>query len=255
MEYKNIIFEKDGAIATLSFHRPQALNALSIELMQEVGLALEEVKMSPDIRVLIVTGKGKVFIAGGDIKEMKNLMGALEFRKWSELFTGTLNAFRKVPIPVIAAVNGLAFGGGNLIANSCDMVIASDRAKFGQQEINVGIFGGVSNMVACTGRINAADICLTGRAIDAREAKEMGIVSRVIPHESLMEEVRRIADEMAAKNPTALRLAKIAIHKCAEMNMRAAFAYEYELLSICFASDNSREGLSAFAEGRAPVYR
>jgi len=254
MDYTNIILEKEGAVAILAINKPQSLNALSTAVIREIKSALAEVRESSDIRVLILTGKGKVFVAGSDINEMKK-MGALDFRRYSEQFLEILNALHEIPIPVIAAVNGPAFGGGNILATSCDMVIASDKAKFGQQEITVGIFGGIPHMLACMGRIKAADFLFTGRIIDAQEAKELGIASRVVPQDSLMQEVKKLALEMAARNPTAMKLAKITLHKCAEMSIRSAIAYEMDLVSLCFDSQDAREGLAAFSEGRAAVYR
>src|SRR3954468_21551891 len=203
MSYENIILEKRGAIATVTLNRPQQLNALSYALVKDTALALEAMDSDPEIRVIVVTGGAKVFAAGADIKEMadagpfdERVQGRLAFR----------DRINKISKPVIAAVSGYALGGGCELALSCDIIIASETARFGQPEINLGTIpgsGGTQRLTRLVGKYRAMEMVLAGEYIEAAEAERLGLVNRVVPVESLMDETIKIAEKIAAKPPLA----------------------------------------------------
>jgi len=256
MSYKTIEVDISGAIATLTFNRPKVLNALNLEVIGEFGQAISELPKPPEVKVLVLTGAGRAFVAGADISVLEGLdpLGAKEFaRKGQSL----LLALEALDIPVIGCVNGFALGGGCEIAMACDFVCASEEAKLGQPEINLGLipgFGGTQRLARLVGKARAKELCMTGRIITAQEAFAMGLVTRVFPTESLLEETLKIATAIAEKGPVALRAIKHVIDNGFDVDLNNGCALETDAFSICFASPDQKEGTSAFLEKRPPKF-
>ncbi|HYA02115.1 MAG TPA: enoyl-CoA hydratase-related protein [Syntrophobacteria bacterium] len=257
MTYENILFSVAGGIARLTFNRPKVLNALNLKTVQEVADAVRTVEADEAIRVLILTGAGdKAFVAGADISELQKLtpIGAAQFGAEGQ---NVLFAIENLPIPTIACVNGFALGGGCEIAMTCDFIYASDKARFGQPEINLGLipgFGGTQRLLRLVGRARAKEICLTGAMISAKEAMEMGLVNKVFPPESLMEETMKVATLMASKGKVALKSIKQVINRGMDTDLRTGCALEIEAFALTFASPDAKEGTTAFLEKRAATF-
>jgi enoyl-CoA hydratase len=256
MSFKTIILEISDAVATLTFNRPDVLNALSPELIDEFQKAVSGLQNNPDVRVLIITGAGRAFVAGADITVLHDLtpLGAKQFaQKGQEI----LLALEALDIPVIACVNGFALGGGCEIAMACDFVYASESAKLGQPEINLGLmpgFGGTQRLARLVGKARAKELCMTGRMITTQEAFAMGLVTRVFPSETLVDETRKTAKDLAAKGAVSLRAVKHVIDNGYDVDLRNACALEADAFSLCFASSDQKEGTAAFLEKRAPGF-
>ncbi len=255
MEYQNVLVEKDGAIGVITLNRPQQLNALSYDLVKDLALAMEELDRDPEVRVLIVTGGEKVFAAGADIKEMSE-RGPFDERINERLtYRDRINKIRK---PVIAAVSGFALGGGCEVAMSCDIIIASETARFGQPEVNLGIMpgtGGTQRLTHAVGKFRAMEMVLTGEAISAAEAERIGLVNRVVPVELLLEEAKTIAKKIAAKPPLAVRAGKEAVLKSANLPLDEGLEFERKSFFVLFSSEDKTEGMKAFIEKRKPVFK
>ena len=255
MDYKTIIFEKDKEIGILRFNRPKQLNAINDEMMNELDEFLDNI--SEDIKVLILTGQGKAFVAGADISYLANLspLEARRFvRKGQELFF----KIESLPIPVIACVNGFALGGGMEIAMSCDFIYCSEDAKLGQPEVNLGImpgFGGTQRLSRLVGKAIAKELCMTGRIISALEAKELGIVNKVFPKDKLWEETMNTAKQLASKGRVSLRAIKRSIDRGFDLDLRSGCYIEADNFALCFASPDAKEGLNAFLEKRTPQFK
>lgn len=258
MAYKNILFEVKEGVGLLTFNRPKALNALNTETFDEVADLLRKVHCDESIRVLVLTGAGdKAFVAGADISELQK-MNPLESRLFSEKGQGVFFQIEQLPIPVIACVNGFALGGGCEAAMSCDFIYASDKAKFGQPEINLGLipgFGGTQRLSRLVGRAKAKELCITGEIIGAQEAKELGLVAKIFPADRLMEETMKTARAIAEKGRISLRAMKQVIDRGAEVDLRSGCALEAEAFGICFAGEDAREGTTAFLEKRKPSFK
>jgi enoyl-CoA hydratase len=258
MSYENIIFEDIEGIATITFDRPKALNALNDHLLDEFSAALDDIEADEDIRVLILTGSGeKSFVAGADITELatfNTLQGKLFSRK-GQLIIGRL---QELAIPVIAAVNGFALGGGSEIALACDFIYASENAMFGLPEITLGIipgFGGTQRLPRLIGSNRAKEMIFTGKLIPAAEAKEIGMVNRVMPQESLMEETISTAKAIATKGKVSLRAAKQAINSGLNVDLATGCRIEVDAFAICMASQDGKEGTQAFIDKRKPEFK
>lgn len=258
MEYKNIIFALKDGIATITFNRPEVLNALNKELLQELSTTLDEIEENEDIRALVLTGAGeKSFVAGADIKELVKF-NALQAKNFAETGQIVLNKFQALPIPVVAAVNGFALGGGCEIALACDFVYASENAMFGLPEINLGLIpglGGTQRLPRLTGKNMAKEMIFTGKMLSAAEAMEIGIVNRVFPEESLMEETFKVAGIIASKGKVSLRAAKHAINNGMNVDIRTGCSIEIDAFALCFTSPDAKEGASAFLEKRTPDFK
>ncbi|MBW1998930.1 MAG: enoyl-CoA hydratase/isomerase family protein [Deltaproteobacteria bacterium] len=253
MAYKNIVLNKEGPIATITFSRPEALNALNNQTRLEFKEALEEIKGDDSTKVLILTGEGRAFIAGSDIKELKDTtpLGAHDIKRLGEMI-------EELEKPVIAAVNGFALGGGCEIVMACDIIVASEKAKFGQPEINIGVIpggGGTQRLQRMIGVHRAKELIFTGDIIDAREAERMGLVNKVVPAEELMARAREIAQKISRKSSAAVRLAKAAINRGMRTDLGAGLAYERELYSLSLTTEDKAEGIEAFIEKREPKYK
>jgi enoyl-CoA hydratase len=257
MTYQTIILEIDGPLAMVTFNRPDKLNALSAELMQEFSQALEDIQINPAIRVLILTGQGRAFMAGADVRQF------LEFdsrRAYEFIRTGQaiLEKLEALPIPVIAAVNGFALGGGCEVALACDFIYASENARFGQPEVNLGLMpglGGSQRLARLVGKGLAKELCLTGRAVDASEAKAMGLAVQVFPPEALLPQCRQIALDLAAKSRFALSQIKRVINLGYDLDLPSALELEAQAFALCFASTDPQEGVNAFLEKRPPQFK
>ena len=258
MEFKYIIYEKSEGIATITLNRPEALNAFSEEVVDEVLQALEDVKADGNVRVVVLTGAGeKAFSAGADIKEMRGFT-ASKARALSLMGERLCCALENLEKPVIAAINGYALGGGLEVAMSCDLRIASERARMGQTEINIGLipgWGGTQRLTRLIGRTKAKELVFTGKMIDAKTAEQLGIVNMVFPAEEFREKVRQFAKELAAKAPVALRVAKALINKGADMSLDSAIALEREGFGVVGSTEDLQEGVSAFTEKRKPTFK
>ncbi len=253
MAYENILFEKDGAVGVLKINRPKSLNALNPATLRDIAACLEEVHQDQSIRCLVVTGEGdRAFIAGADISAMVS-MSALEGKLFSALGLSVLRKLEELPIPVIAAVNGFALGGGTELALACDLIIAADKAKFGQPEINLGVipgFGGTQRLARRLGLPRARELIYSGDMIDAETGFRYGLVNKVVPAAELMSEVKAMANKLAAKPPIAIRQAKAAINAGIDMDLENGCRYENETFALTFATEDKVEGMKAFLEKR-----
>jgi enoyl-CoA hydratase len=258
MAYENIIFEVSEGIATITFNRPKALNALNGRLLDEFSRALEEIAADEDIRVLVLTGAGeKSFVAGADITELAafNTLQAKMFARKGQLVIGKL---QDLVIPVIAAVNGFALGGGSEMALACDFIYASENAMFGLPEITLGIipgFGGTQRLPRSIGSNRAKEMIFTGKMIPADEAEKIGLVNQVCAPDQLMEAVLKTAKTIAAKGKVSLRAAKQAVNSGLNVDLTTGCQIEADAFAICMASEDGKEGTRAFIEKRKPRFK
>ncbi len=252
MVYENIIFEKEENIAIITFNRPEAMNALNNQTRTEFATAIAGVAADDEIKVLILTGSGKAFVAGSDIKEFNKTtpFAAHNIKRLGEMV-------EKLEKPVIAAVNGFCLGGGCEIAMGCDIIIASEKAKFGQTEINIGIIpggGGTQRLQRLIGACRAKELIFTGDIIRAEEADRIGLVNRVVPMNDLMPTAKEIAGKIATKSAAALKLAKQAINYGMQAPLEIGLKYEYEMYALALSLEDKVEGVNAFLEKRAPKF-
>ena len=258
MEFKYIIYEKTDGIATITLNRPEALNAFSKDVADEVLQALEDIRNDENMRVVILTGAGeKAFSAGADIKAMKG-MNALKARELSLMGERICNALENLEKPVIAAINGYALGGGLEVAMSCDIRIASENARMGQTEINIGLipgWGGTQRLTRLIGATRAKELIYSGKIIDAKTAEQLGILNMVVPADKFKETIRQFAAELASKAPVALKVAKALINKGAEISLDAAIALEREGFGVVASTEDLQEGVAAFTEKRKPTFK
>jgi len=258
MSFNNILLDIQEGIATISVNRPKALNALNPEVMGEIAEALKQISANKDVRVAVLTGTGdKAFVAGADISVMAN-QTPMEAKRFSASGQEVLLTMEAMDIPIIAAVNGFALGGGTEIAMACDFIYASEKAKFGQPEINLGIipgFGGTQRLARLVGKGWAKELCLTGEIISAQLAKEIGLVNKVFPAEELMAETMKTAKLMASKGRAALRAIKQVMNRGNDVDLRNGCAMEVDAFAIAFTSPDAKEGLTAFLEKRKPEFK
>jgi enoyl-CoA hydratase len=256
MDYANILLEKQKHICILTINRPRVLNALNSNVLEELNDAVNKIINDKDINITILTGQGKSFVAGADIGEMKD-MNPEEAARFSELGA---EVFRKLEImekPVIAAVNGFALGGGCELAMACDIRIASEKAKFGQPETGLGIipgFSGTQRLSRLVGMGKSKELIFTGRIIDAVEAERIGLVNKVVAAEELMDKTLELANEILLKGQLAVRYAKTAINRGIETDIETGILIEKNLFSLCFATEDQKEGMTAFVEKRKANY-
>ncbi|KRE53216.1 enoyl-CoA hydratase [Arthrobacter sp. Soil736] len=254
-EYGNILVERRGRVGLVTLNRPEALNALNMATLDELVAAVTAMDTDPGVGAVVITGSGKAFAAGADIKEMAS-QGYMEmydadwFRGWEDL--------TRLRIPLIAAVSGFALGGGCELAMMCDFIIAGDNAKFGQPEINLGVLpgmGGSQRLTRAVGKAKAMDMILTGRFIDADEAERSGLVARVVPAGDTVEEALKAAAVIASKSKPAAMLAKEAVNAAFETGLAQGVLFERRLFHSLFATEDQKEGMAAFAEKRQPEFR
>ncbi|MCP4425468.1 MAG: enoyl-CoA hydratase [Chloroflexi bacterium] len=250
MSHKYILTRVEGRVGIIQFNRPKAMNALNRGLMQETMDALDAFDIDDNIGCMVVAGNERAFAAGADIKEMAN---ATPTEMLDNPFIGYWDRLAKIGKPVIAAVSGYALGGGCELAMACDMIVASETAQFGQPEINLGIIpgaGGTQRMTLAVGKALAMEIMLNGRFLSADEAYKFGLINRVVPVEVLMDEALKLAGELAARAPVALRLAKEAVNAVFEMPLQAGLAHERRLFYMLFSTEDQTEGMDAFINKR-----
>lgn len=256
--YSTLLIERhaDG-YAVVTLNRPESLNALNSTLLGELAAFLDSVETDDAVRCLILTGSGeKAFAAGADIKEMASQSYAEMYR--TNFFAEAADRLARFRKPVIAAVNGFALGGGCELAMLCDFIIASEKAKFGQPEINLGVapgIGGSQRLTRLVGKSKAMDMILTARMMDAAEAERSGLASRVVPHDKLMEEARAAASRMASQSLLALMANKEMVNAAYETTLTQGVAFERRLFHSLFAFEDQKEGMAAFVEKRKPDFR
>ncbi len=256
MSYNTMLFAVDDGVATLTFNRPDKLNALNSEMMAEIGQVIDQVAQDPEIRVLLMTGAGRAFIAGADINSFL-AFGPLEARQFADGAHVLGAKMEQLAVPIIACVNGFALGGGCELAMCCDIIYASEAARFGQPEVNLGImpgFGGSQRLARLVGKGVAKELCLTGRALNADEALTLGLAARVFPAATFMEECTKVARALAEKGRVSLRAIKQTIDRGFDLDLKNACALEADAFALCFASPDAHEGAGAFLEKRKPKF-
>ena len=258
MAYENLLVEVSEGIATLTVNRPKSLNALNTATVAELLLAVESVEDDRSVQALILTGAGeKAFVAGADIAEMAH-MGSPAALTFSELGHRLGDALEALPIPTIAAVNGFALGGGCELAMACDLIYASEKARFGQPEVNLSVipgFGGTSRLARRVGPHRARELIFTGDLIDARRALALGLVLELFPPDLLMGHCRAVALKIASKGPLAVSQAKKVISAGSDLPLTAANALERQAFAALFGSQDQKEGMAAFLEKRPPRFQ
>ena len=250
-----VLVEREEPIAVVRLNRPEQLNALNDELMAELVAALVELDDDPSARCIVLAGSERAFAAGADIGQMADA-SAIEMYEARRI--DRWDAIRRVRTPIVAAVSGFCLGGGNELAMACDLIVASETAQFGQPETGLGIIpgaGGTQRLTRAVGKAKSMDVILSGRFLDAREAERAGLVARVVVREAWLEEAKRVARAIAEKAPVAQRLAKEAVNRAFETTLESGLDLERKALYLAFASDDAREGLTAFGEKRPPEFR
>jgi enoyl-CoA hydratase len=255
MSYKNIIVETKGRVGIIRLNRPEALNALNQALKAELGQAIEAFDAADEIGCMLLTGSDKAFAAGADIKEMAD---KTFIEAYLGNFAGNWNAAARARKPIVAAVAGFALGGGCEVAMQCDLIIAADNAKFGQPEIKLGVIpgiGGTQRLTRAVGKAKAMDLVLTGRMMDAVEAEKSGLVARVVPAASLMEEAMKIADTIANMSLPSVLAGKESVNAAFETSLAEGMRFERRIFHSLFATDDQKEGMKAFVEKRKPAWK
>lgn len=256
MAYQTILVEIADHVALIRLNRPEALNAISGQLIGELATAVTAADQDPNVRCIVLTGSEKAFAAGADIKEMaeKSYVDVLT----GDLFGTEIDQISRCRKPIIAAVAGYALGGGCELAMMCDFIIAAETAKFGQPEINLGVIagiGGTQRLTRFVGKSKAMDMNLTGRFMDSAEAERSGLVSRVVPADKLIDEAMGAARKIAAKSAVAVMVAKETVNRSYETTLREGLLYERRAFHALFATEDQKEGMSAFAEKREAQFR
>ena len=258
VELKNVIFETEGNLATITINRPKALNALNSDTLRELDIVIDSIENNSDIYCVIVTGAGqKAFVAGADIAEMKDL-NSTEAEEFGVLGNKVFRRLETLDKPVIAAIPGFALGGGCELAMACDIRIASEKARFAQPEAGLGItpgFGGTQRLPRLVGAGKAKELIYTCAMINAEEALRIGLVNKVVPVESLMDEAKKMAGSIIANAPIAVKLCKDAINRGTQVDIDSAIKVEAEDFGKCFDSEDQLEGMTAFLEKRAKNFQ
>ena len=255
MEHIIVNEQHEASIALIQLNRPKELNALNTKLMQEVADSLEQLDNNDGVRVIIITGNDQAFAAGADIKQMADksaveMLTVDQFSTWDQI--------RRTKKPIIAAVSGFCLGGGCELAMTCDMIIASETARFGQPEIKIGVMpgaGGTQRLTRAIGKAKAMELVLTGRFISAQEALGLRMINKVVPVEMYLREAVNLAREIAEMSPLACQLAKEAVNRSFEAHLDEGLRFERKNFYLCFATEDQKEGMKAFVEKRKPVYR
>lgn len=259
MEFKNVLYVKEKGIAKLTINRPEARNALNQATRREIREVVEQLRTDKEVRVVIITGAGeKAFVAGADITEFKGATPMIMEERASTTGSQLLMDIENLPMPVIAMINGFCLGGGCELAMSCDIRIASENAKFGQPEINVGIIpgaGGTQRLPRLIGWGRAKELIYTGRLIDAAEAERFGLVDKVVPPDKLEEAVNQVAEAIVSKSPVIMSIAKKTINRGMYTDLAAGLSYEKTNLALCFSTDDQAEGAAAFLEKRKAEFK
>lgn len=255
MAYSNILIDQHDAVAVITLNRPKVLNALNRATMDELAAALDTIETDDAVRCVVLTGSERAFAAGADVNEFASatpaeMLAGYRFGQWERI--------RKFSKPIVAAVRGFALGGGCELAMLCDMIIAGEGARFGQPEINIGIIpgaGGTQRLTRVAGKARAMELILTGRPFSAAEAQAIGLVTRVVPDEAVLDEAKALAGQIASKPPLAVRMAKDAILKAFDTTIEGGLDYERKAFYLLFATEDRTEGIRAFLEKRAPNWK
>lgn len=251
-----VLFEMEGSIARLTLNREKQLNALNHELLTELDRHLDALAVNRGVRVVFLTGAGRAFAAGADIAQMESLDSS-KAQEFAEFGQRVFRKIERLPQPVIALVNGFALGGGMELAMACDVRIASEKAKFGQPEVHLGVipgFGGSQRLPRIVGQGRALEWLLSGDMMDANEALRIGLANRVVPAEELNEVGLQFADKLLAQGPLAIAAVKRAVYDGAEMDLDKGLAMEAALFGLCFSTSEQKEGMSAFLNRRQPSF-
>jgi enoyl-CoA hydratase len=253
--FDTVLLERRGRVALVQLNRPQALNALNSQLMNEVTQLLAELDTDPDVGAIVLTGSERAFAAGADIKEMQS-------KSFADVFSGDLfapwDSLSRLRTPLIAAVAGYALGGGCELAMLCDVLLAADTAVFGQPEVKLGVIpgiGGSQRLTRAIGKAKAMEMCLTGRTMDAAEAERAGLVSRIVPAAQLLDEAWSVAGTIAGMSKPVTAMVKEVVNKAFETTLTEGVAFERRVFHSAFALDDQTEGMSAFVDKRSPDFR
>ncbi len=255
--YETIRYEKEGKIGIATINRPKALNALNGAVVADLEALISEVEKDTELGVLILTGEGRSFVAGADIGEQRDF-NLDQARAWSKRGSALFRRIEKLEIPTIAAVNGFALGGGCELAMSCDIILASEKAKFGQPEVGLGItpgFSGTQRLPRRVGVAKAKELTFSGKMISAEEAKEIGLANAVYAPEELLNAAKEMANSFLKNSPVAVKYAKVCIDRGMQMDIDSAIALENEMFALCYASPDQKEGMTAFLEKRPAVFQ
>ncbi|MFZ5944534.1 MAG: short-chain-enoyl-CoA hydratase [Bacillota bacterium] len=256
-EDKNVLFENQEGIGLITINRPKALNALNIDVFKELSPLLDEIAKDSSVKVVVITGSGeKAFVAGADITYMLP-MSSPEGKAWGEVGQGVFNKIENLPQPVIAAINGFALGGGCELAMACDIRVASEKAKFGQPEVGLGIipgFAGTQRLPRLVGKGIAKELLFTGDIIGAQEAYRIGLVNKVVPPEELMSTAKELAQKIMRHAPYAVQLCKEAVNIGMDVDLETGSKYEGTLFGITCSTEDKKEGMTAFVEKRKPNF-
>ena len=255
MTYKTILSEKKESVGVITLNRPEAMNALNGALMTELIAALSAFDADDEIGAIVIAGSERVFAAGADISEMSK-MSAVEMLTSS--FVEMFDGIRDIKKPIIAAVSGYALGGGCELAMSCDMIVASEKAKFGQPEINLGVIpgaGGTQRLTRAVGKAIAMEMVLNNRTLSAKEALEFGLVNSVVPVDEYLEKALKLAKRISVRAPLALRQAKDSVNKAYELSLTEALEFERRAFYFLFTTEDQKEGMTAFVEKRSAEWQ
>jgi enoyl-CoA hydratase len=254
---KTIEYGKEGRIGIITLNRPERMNVIGQEFLNDLDAALKDIEMDDDLGALVITGAGNVFAAGADIKEIRSLDGVVSAHKFVARVQHSFNRVEELEKPVIAAVNGLALGGGCELALVCDIRVAAETASFGLPEIKLGVLpgaGGTQRLPRLVGVGRAKELLYSGESIDAQEAFRIGLVNKVVAADSLRETALEMAGRLAARAPVALRLIKSAVNRGINMELQSALAYESRCFEMLFTTRDQKEGMQAFVEKRKPEF-
>lgn len=257
MSFETIIYDVKDGIATMTINRPDVLNALNMQVLKDLSVAIDMANKDDAVKVVILTGAGRSFVAGADIAQMREF-GTLDGLTFGDLGHAVLRGFETMDKPVIAAVNGFALGGGTEISMGCDFIYASSKAKFGQPEVNLGIipgFGGTQRLARSVGMNKARELIYTGDIIDAAEAKRIGLVSDIFEPEEFMEKVIKRAKLLMTKGPVAIAAAKRSMNKGVDLSLDAALELEKQAFAALFGTEDQTEGMAAFIEKRKAQFK
>jgi enoyl-CoA hydratase len=258
MQLEHILWRVEDGVAVATVNRPQALNALNAKVIAELGLVVEAVRGDAAVRALVLTGAGeKAFVAGADITQF-TAMTALDARRFAEAGQRLMAGLEALTVPTVAAVNGFALGGGCELAMACDLVYASEKARFGQPEVNLGIipgFGGTQRLTRRVGLMRAKELVLTGEIVDAAKAKAIGLALEVLPPDRLLPHCLEVAKKIASRGPAATAAAKRVMEAGAGVDLATACALELEAFALLFSTADAKEGARAFVEKRAPQWK